>query len=63
MAAKGGDSRAGSISIDVTNGDGRHVNANTHLLNGHHGSGEHSGEHSSLTALARRSTMRKRSFR
>ncbi|KAL5275640.1 cac family protein [Megaselia abdita] len=61
MAAKG-DSRAGSISIDVTNGDGRHVNANTHLLNGHH-SGDHSGEHSSLTALARRSTMRKRSVR
>ncbi|XP_070508106.1 voltage-dependent calcium channel type A subunit alpha-1 isoform X3 [Chironomus tepperi] len=46
-------SRAGSLSLDNEN-----VSSQTHLLNHHNGDVEHS-----LSGLARRSTMRKRSFR
>ncbi|XP_037914495.1 voltage-dependent calcium channel type A subunit alpha-1 isoform X2 [Hermetia illucens] len=61
MAAmeKGGGSRTGSLSLEPNN-DG--VNAQTHLLhNQQNGNGDN--EHSSLAALARRSTVRKRSVR
>ncbi|XP_058446082.1 voltage-dependent calcium channel type A subunit alpha-1 isoform X9 [Malaya genurostris] len=66
MAAleKTGGSRTGSLSIE--NGEG--VNSQTHLLyvqqpNGNHGGG-HEGDHEgTLASLARRTTMRKRSFR
>jgi hypothetical protein len=46
-------SRAGSLSLDNEN-----VSSQTHLLNPHNGEVDHS-----LATLARRSTMRKRSFR
>ncbi|XP_037935060.1 voltage-dependent calcium channel type A subunit alpha-1 isoform X6 [Teleopsis dalmanni] len=60
MAAKGG-SRQGSISYEP-NGDGG-ANSQTHLLtnSNHHQNGD--AEHNSLAALARRSTIRKRSVR
>jgi hypothetical protein len=60
MAAmeKTGGSRTGSISIDNSH---EAVNSRTHLLpSDHNGDLDHS---SSLLNLARRNTMRKRSFR
>ncbi|KAG5672200.1 hypothetical protein PVAND_002347 [Polypedilum vanderplanki] len=55
-------SRAGSLSLDNEN-----VSSQTHLLNHHNGEVDHSSlmvdHHTSLANLARRSTMRKRSFR
>ncbi|XP_055677358.1 voltage-dependent calcium channel type A subunit alpha-1 isoform X1 [Lutzomyia longipalpis] len=65
MAAleKGGGSRTGSLSADGVH-DG--VTSQTHLLHPHTQTNGDAGEHvgnSSLAALARRSTMRKRSFR
>lgn len=50
-------SRAGSLSLENEN-----VSSQTHLLYNHHQNGE--VDHTSnLASLARRSTMRKRSFR
>lgn len=49
-------SRAGSLSLENEN-----VSSQTHLLHNHHQNGE--VDHTSLASLARRSTMRKRSFR
>jgi hypothetical protein len=49
-------SRAGSLSLENEN-----VSSQTHLLYNHHQNGE--VDHNSLATLARRSTMRKRSFR
>uniref|UniRef100_A0A1B0DPU2 Voltage-dependent calcium channel alpha-1 subunit IQ domain-containing protein n=1 Tax=Phlebotomus papatasi TaxID=29031 RepID=A0A1B0DPU2_PHLPP len=65
MAAleKSGGSRTGSVSVDASH-DG--VTSQTHLLHPHAQSNGDAGEHvanSSLAALARRSTMRKRSLR
>jgi hypothetical protein len=56
MAALDKGSRAGSLSLDNEN-----VNSQTHLLYNHqNGDLDHTN---SLASLARRSTMRKRSFR
>lgn len=52
------NSRAGSLSIDG-NHDGN-ANSQTHLLHGQQNGHEHG---SSLSQLARRSTIRKRSLR
>lgn len=52
------NSRAGSLSIDG-NHDGN-ANSQTHLLHGQQNGHEHE---SSLSQLARRSTIRKRSLR
>lgn len=59
------NSRAGSINIDNDgggggSGGGNNVNSQTHLLHGQNGSNE---ERSSLSQLARHSTIRKRSLR
>jgi len=63
MAAleKSGGSRTGSLSMETSH-DG--INSQTHLLHAHqNGVTEQEQHNSSLAALARRNTMRKRSFR
>lgn len=56
------NSRTGSINIDGDGGGvgGGHASSQTHLLHGQNGSTE---ERSSLSQLARHSTIRKRSLR
>lgn len=59
MAAmeKSGGSRTGSLSIEASHDA---VNSQTHLLHGHQNG---DAENGSLAALARRTTMRKRSVK
>lgn len=54
---KQGGSRTGSISMEASH-DG--VNSQTHLLHGHQNG---DADNSSLAVFARRSTLKKRSFR
>lgn len=55
------NSRAGSLSIDGNNADGNNANSQTHLLHGQPANGHE--DRSSLSELARRNTIRKRSLR